>query len=226
MEENNNNSFIIKVLAGTLIAILALNVYRTESLKKQMESHSGTVQQLQERLDSLEHPNFAELGTLPTEAGKEYSDLARSVKALQNKVNALQSSVDQISKSSQRAQSSTSSSAAKPASSISTSSSSSPSVSSSNGRVSVSAKVKVEDRFVEKTVLPQVSSGPEGTVVISITIDPGGNVSGAKIGSGTTIKDEDILDKCKEAALKSKFNINVYVSSKHPGTITYTFMAK
>ena len=60
----------------------------------------------------------------------------------------------------------------------------------------------------------------------TLQIDPGGNVSGAKIGSGTTINDEEILDKCKEAALKSKFNINVYVSSKHPGTITYTFTAK
>ena len=77
-----------------------------------------------------------------------------------------------------------------------------------------------------RTVLPQVSTGPEGIVVVSVTIDPGGNVSGAKIGSGTTIKDEEILDKCKEAALKSKFNINVYVGSKHPGTITYTFTAK
>ena len=84
----------------------------------------------------------------------------------------------------------------------------------------------MEDRYVEKSTLPQVTSGPEGTVVISITIDPGGNVSRAKVGTGTTIQDEDILDKCKEAALKTKFNINVYVSSNHPGTITYTFTAK
>lgn len=76
------------------------------------------------------------------------------------------------------------------------------------------------------TVLPQVTVGPEGVVVINITIDPGGDVSRARVGTGTTIKDEDILDKCKEAALKTRFNINVHVSSNHPGTITYTFKYK
>ena len=33
----DNNSFLIKTIAGALILILALNVYRTESTKKQMD---------------------------------------------------------------------------------------------------------------------------------------------------------------------------------------------
>ena len=35
--EDNNNSFLIKAMAGALILILALNVIRTESTKKQMD---------------------------------------------------------------------------------------------------------------------------------------------------------------------------------------------
>lgn len=53
MEENNNN-FIIKVLAIVLIAILGLNVYRTEKTKKDLSRLTETVEQLAAQLDSLE----------------------------------------------------------------------------------------------------------------------------------------------------------------------------
>lgn len=261
----DNNSFLIKTIAGALILILALNVYRTESTKKQMDRLATTVDSLSVRMDALEYPDFSEIGSravqnvdnkavadlakgltqlqskvtalqgkvdnissnpsvdskgtaAPAASGKDVSDLAKSVSDLQAKVNTLQKTVDRLSSGQRQTSSnpvSSSASSAQPSSG-----------SNSSGRVSVTAKVKVEDRYVEKTVLPQVSTGPEGTVVVSVTIDPGGSVSGAKIGTGTTIQDEEILDKCKEAALKSKFNINVYVGSKHPGTITYTFTAK
>lgn len=261
----DNNSFLIKTIAGSLILILALNVYRTESTKKQMDRLAATVDSLSVRMDAMEYPDFSDIGSgavqnvdnktvadlakgltqlqskvtalqgkvdnissnpsvdskgtaAPAASGKDVSDLAKSVSDLQAKVNTLQKTVDRLSSGQRQTSSnpvSSSASSAQPSSG-----------SNSSGRVSVTAKVKVEDRYVEKTVLPQVSTGPEGTVVVSVTIDPGGSVSGAKIGTGTTIQDEEILDKCKEAALKSKFNINVYVGSKHPGTITYTFTAK
>jgi len=261
----DNNSFLIKTIAGALILILALNVYRTESTKKQMDRLAATVDSLSVRVDAMEYPDFSDIGSgavqnvdnktvadlakgltqlqskvtalqgkvdnissnpsvdskgtaAPAAPGKDVSDLAKSVADLQSRVNSLQKAVDRLSGGQRQSSSNPVSSTA---SSAQPSSGSNPS-----GRVSVAAKVKVEDRYAEKTVLPQVSTGPEGIVVVSVTIDPGGNVSGAKIGSGTTIKDEEILDKCKEAALKSKFNINVYVGSKHPGTITYTFTAK
>ena len=262
----DNNSFLIKTIAGALILILALNVYRTESTKKQMDRLAATIDSLSVRMDAMEYPDFPDIGSGAVQnvdkktvadlakgltqlqakvttlqgkvdnissnpsdgskgtaasaaSGKDVSDLAKSVSDLQSKVNSLQKTVDRLSGGQQR-QASTN-----PVSSTATTAQPS-SASNTSGRVSVAAKVKVEDRYVEKTVLPQVSTGPEGTVVVSITIDPGGSVSGAKIGSGTTIKEEEILDKCKEAALRSKFNINVYVGSKHPGTITYTFTAK
>ena len=260
-----DNSFLIKTIAGALILILALNVYRTESTKKQMDHLAATVDSLTARVGAIEYPDFSDNISDPfsgldtkrvadlakglsllqskvsalqgkvdnissnlsvksngnvvaSSSGNEVSDLAKSVSDLQSKVDAVQKKIDRLSNGQQQTSSSQISNAT---ASVSASGSN-----KSSGRVSVSAKVKVEDRYVEKTILPQISSGPEGTVVVSVTIDPGGYVSGAKIGSGTTINDEEILDKCKEAALKSKFNINVYVSSKHPGTITYTFTAK
>lgn len=94
-------------------------------------------------------------------------------------------------------------------------------------RVSVTAKVKVEDRYVDRTlVLPKVTTGPQGIVIVGVIMDHGGDVTSARIQSGTTISDEDVLDACKEAALKTRFSINFDVSAKHPGTITYTFTAK
>ncbi len=261
----DNNSFLIKTIAGALILILALNVYRTESTKKQMDRLASTVDSLSVRMDAIEYPDFSDIGSGAVQnvdnktvadlakglaqlqskvtalqgkvdniysnpssgskgsaasagSGKDVSDLAKSVSDLQSKVNSLQKAVDRLSGGQRQASTS-------PVSSTATTTQLA-SGSKASGRVSIAAKVKVEDRYVEKTVLPQVSTSPEGTVVVNVTIDPGGSVSGAKIGSGSTIKDEEILDKCKEAALKSKFNINVYVGSKHPGTITYTFSAK
>ena len=265
--EDNNNSFLIKAMAGALILILALNVIRTESTKKQMDRLATSVDSLAVRVDILENPDFSEISSAPLSSvdGKKIADLAKGLSQLQSKVTALQGKVDNLPSASSGNSSGTAASTAsskgisdlaktvsdlqakvntmqktvdrlssgqqRQASSGQTSSAASstqPASGSgqSSGRVTVTSKVKVEDRYVEKTALPQVSTGPEGTVVVNVTIDPGGNVSGAKIGSGTTINDEEILDKCKEAALKSKFNINVYVSSKHPGTITYTFTAK
>ena len=223
--EDNNNSYLVKAIAAALILVLGLNVYRTETTKKQMDALSSKVEALSAKIDTLEFPTFPEIGSVPSPdaSSKQVSALSRSVASLESKVNSLERSVDRLSSNRQQA-SSSSNTQQKPA--ASSAAASAPSSSPSSGRVSVTSKVKVEDRYVEKSTLPQVTSGPEGTVVISITIDPGGNVSRAKVGTGTTIQDEDILDKCKEAALKTKFNINVYVSSNHPGTITYTFTAK
>ena len=54
--EENNNSVIIKGLAIILIAILGLNVYRTETTQKELATLTETVQQVSARLDSLRVP--------------------------------------------------------------------------------------------------------------------------------------------------------------------------
>ncbi len=216
----DNNSFLIKAIAVTLILILALNVIRTESTKKQIERLSRTVDSLSVRVDSLENTDYLAIGSVPSSgtSSKQVAELTKKLIQLQSKVSTIEGKQDKFSSNSSPSVRGINNGTSSAAPSISNS--------SSYGRVSVSSKVKVEDRYVEKTVIPQVTVGPEGVVVINITIDPGGNVSRARVGTGTTIKDEDILNKCKEAALKTRFNINVYVSSNHPGTITYTFTSK
>lgn len=221
MEESNNN-IIIKGLAIILIIILGLNVYRTETTKKELATLSATVSQIQSQVDSLEFP----VGQPAAPVGinnNQIKGLEKRVASLESKVNTLKSSVDRLSKaSSQKSQQTSTSSGQSSASTLVANSGN-----GGSGKVTVSAKVKVEDRYVNgSTVLPKVTKGPEGVVIIGIVMDKGGYVTSAKVRSGSTIKDEDILDACKEAALRTRFSMNLDVSDKHPATITYTFTAK
>lgn len=224
--EDNNNSYLVKAIAAALILVLGLNVYRTETTKKQMVALSSKVEALSAKIDTLEFPTFPEIGSVPSPdaSSKQVSALSRSVASLESKVNSLERSVDRLSSNRQQA-SSSSNTQQKPA--ASSAAASAPSSSPSSGRVSISTKVKVEDRYVSgKTPVPAVSSGPAGVVVIGVTMDRVGIVSKATVNSGTTISDEDILDACKEAALKTSFSYNPDAPNHSVGTITYTFTAR
>ena len=262
----DNNSFLIKTIAGALILILALNVYRTESTKKQMDRLAATVDNLSVRVGALEYPDFSDFGSVPVQnvdnkavadlakgltqlqskvtalqgkvdnissnpsvdskgtaasaaSGKDVSDLAKSVADLQSKVNALQKAFDRLSGGQRQASSN-------PVSSTATNAQPS-SGSKPSGRVSVTAKVKVEDRYVSgKTPIPSVTNGPTGVVVIGVTLNRVGIVSKATVNSGTSITDEEILDACKEAALKTSFGYNPEAPDHSVGTITYTFTTR
>ena len=230
MEENNNN-IIVKGLAIILIAILGLNVYRTETTKKEMSQLAETVDQITARLDSLgvvEAP-AGTAAAAPAVSKKEFTNLSKSVSSLESKVNTLQGTVDRLSRS--QAQSGGSSRASGSATSEQTSSTGSSAAatrpSSTSGRVSVSAKVKVENRYVSgSTPLPKVTTGPAGVVVINVTMDRVGIVGSVSVNPNSTITDEEILDQCKEAALKTSFAYNPDAPNKSTGTITYTFTAR
>lgn len=223
--EDNNNSYLVKAIAAALILVLGLNVYRTETTKKQMDALSSKVEALSAKIDTLEFPTFPEIGSVPAPdaSSKQVSALSRSVANLESKVNSLERSVDRLSAN--RQQTASSNTQQKPA--ASSSAAPAPSSSPSSGRVSITTKVKVEDRYVSgKTPVPAVSSGPAGVVVIGVTMDRVGIVSKATVNSGTTISDEDILDACKEAALKTSFSYNPDAPNHSVGTITYTFTAR
>lgn len=220
MEDNNN--IIIKGLAIILIAILGLNVYRTETTKKELATLSNTVSSIQAQLDSLEYPVGQPAAPIGTN-NKQVTDLTKKVYSLESKITALQGTVDRLAKASSQ----TTTRPAATTGSQSQSGAAAVSTTGNVGRVSVSAKVKVEDRYVRgSVVLPKVSMGPVGVVVVNVIMDHSGDVTSAKINKDSTISDEDILDACKEAALKTRFSINWEVSDKHPATITYTFTAK
>ena len=217
----DNNSFLIKTIAGALILILALNVYRTESTKKQMDRLAATVDNLSVRVGALEYPDFSDFGSVPVQNvdNKAVADLAKGLTQLQSKVNALQKAFDRLSGGQRQASSN-------PVSSTATNAQPS-SGSKPSGRVSVTAKVKVEDRYVSgKTPIPSVTNGPTGVVVIGVTMNRVGIVSKATVNSGTSITDEEILDACKEAAQKTSFGYNPEAPDHSVGTITYTFTTR
>lgn len=94
-------------------------------------------------------------------------------------------------------------------------------------RMQVKAKERIEDRYaMGGVVLPDVECDSEGVVVVDITVDRLGIVTGAEEGSGTTISDDEVLYRCKEAALKTRFSYNPDAEPQTSGTIKYIFTRK
>ncbi len=232
--EDNNNSLLFKGLAILVIAILGLTVYRTETTKIDVAKLSKSVEALSSRLDAISQDSIphAAVPARQSVSEKQFNDLTKAVSTLESKVASLAGMVDRLSHSQK-----SSVSAAKP--SANTSSSSAPKTetvkgnsasvakaAATDGRVSVSSKAKLENRYVNRGELPRVSKGPEGVVVVGITVTITGRVVSVKINDGTTVTNEDILDACKEAALRTDFSVNMDAPDRQQGTITYIFTAK
>lgn len=94
-------------------------------------------------------------------------------------------------------------------------------------RMQVKAMERIEDHYATGgVVLPDVECDSEGVVVVDITVDRLGIVTGAEEGSGTTISDEEVRYRCKEAALKTRFSYNPDAEPQTFGTIKYIFTRK
>lgn len=88
----------------------------------------------------------------------------------------------------------------------------------------VKSSYRMEDRYVRYEVYePQELGTAEGIVKLDITIDFSGDVKSAKLNSASTITDEEVIEACKKAALKTDFNLNMDAPKLQQGTITYTF---
>ena len=91
-------------------------------------------------------------------------------------------------------------------------------------RIQVKSFYRMEDRYVEYHVEdPEVRGNAEGLVKLDIAIDKLGQVKSAKLNSASTIADEEVIEACKKAALKTDFNLNSDAPNLQRGTITYTF---
>lgn len=91
-------------------------------------------------------------------------------------------------------------------------------------RLKVKSSYRMEDRYVDyKVYEPQELGNAEGIVKLDITINYSGDVKSAKLNSATTITDEEVIEACKKAALKTRFNYNHDAPRLQQGTITYTF---
>lgn len=90
--------------------------------------------------------------------------------------------------------------------------------------VKVKSSYRMEDRYVSFRVEdPDVRGNAEGIVKLDIAINELGNVKSAKLNSASTITDEEVIEACKKAALKTGFNYNFDAPKLQRGTITYTF---
>lgn len=101
-----------------------------------------------------------------------------------------------------------------------------------NGRaeekVVVTTKYSLEDRYVSyKVTKPEIVGEQTGEVVLNILVDHSGDVKSAKLKSATGITNEDVIEACKKAALKTDFNYDSDkgYKNKQAGTITYIFSA-
>lgn len=64
--------------------------------------------------------------------------------------------------------------------------------------------------------------------MLNILVDHSGDVKSAKLKSATGITNEDVIEACKKAALKTDFNYDSDrgYKNKQSGTITYIFSKK
>ncbi len=90
-------------------------------------------------------------------------------------------------------------------------------------RLKVKSSYRMEDRYSYGVDDPQELGNAEGIVKLDITIDIYGQVKSAKLNSASTLTDEEVIEACKKAALKTMFNLNSDAPKLQQGTITYTF---
>lgn len=90
-------------------------------------------------------------------------------------------------------------------------------------RLKVKSSYRMEDRYSYGVYEPQELGNAEGIVKLDITISTIGQVNSAKLNSASTITDEEVIEACKKAALKTDFNLNLDAPKLQQGTITYTF---
>ncbi len=205
--------------------------------REQFAELSRSVSVLESKVAALQNSGKSSAGSTTIVQGtskEEFTRLEGSVTSMQSKIIALQSKVEVLAQS-QKQMAATIKSVTNTSSETVASSRSSrtKAVSTSSnttdwkGKVSVSAKAKVENRYVSGyTYLPKISEGPVGNVVVTIEINWGGTVTSAQINPKSTISDEDILDACKDAALRTSFSINPDAPQKQTATITYSFTAR
>lgn len=90
-------------------------------------------------------------------------------------------------------------------------------------RLKVKSSYRMEDRYSYGVYDPQELGSAEGIVKLDITISTLGKVKSAKLNSASTIIDEEVIEACKKAALRTDFNYNSDAPNLQQGTITYTF---
>ncbi|MBR5563601.1 MAG: hypothetical protein IKW11_05175 [Bacteroidales bacterium] len=94
-------------------------------------------------------------------------------------------------------------------------------------KIVVSTKYRLEDRYNRSGIYePEFLGNEIGEVILTIYVDYSGDVKSAKLKSANGITNEDVIEACKKAALRTDFNIDVSSNDLKVGTITYIFSVK
>ncbi len=89
------------------------------------------------------------------------------------------------------------------------------------GRVTVSFSLTNPVRTSRRLVIPAYRCEGGGEVVVSVTVNRGGEVVGARVVSGC---DDCMRETALQAARQSRFNIDDAAPQRQQGTITYIFI--
>jgi len=93
--------------------------------------------------------------------------------------------------------------------------------------IKITSKYRLEDRYVSYQVHePELKGTEVGEVVLNISVGTLGDVKSVKVQSVSGITNEEVIEACKKAALKTSFNYNSDHRVNKSGTITYTFSVK
>ena len=87
------------------------------------------------------------------------------------------------------------------------------------------ASFSLDGRKAEGLPRPTATIKEEGRIVVSITVNPRGDVIFAEISSGTNISDKDMRKSAVDAAKKAKFS-SINKTNNQAGTITYRYSLK
>jgi multidrug efflux pump subunit AcrA (membrane-fusion protein) len=95
---------------------------------------------------------------------------------------------------------------------------------SGSGNQGTGVSYSLSGRTAKSLPKPVYPGNDEGVVVVKVTVDKYGNVTAAEPGGkGTTIMDQKFWNEAKQAALKSKFNLDENAPAFQQGTISYRF---
>ena len=97
-----------------------------------------------------------------------------------------------------------------------------------SGRTDGKPNAHVQGRKVinDNIPLPEYDVQKEGTVVVTIWVDNYGIVQKAEYGEGSTTSDAHLYAAARNAALKTRFNMDANAPAMQQGTITYYFNLK
>lgn len=95
---------------------------------------------------------------------------------------------------------------------------------SGSGNQGTGVSYSLSGRTAKALPKPAYPGNDEGVVVVKVTVDKYGNVTAAEPGvRGTTIMDQRFWNEARQAALKSKFNLDENAPAFQQGTISYRF---